>query len=107
MNTQLSPTASFYSALQNAFDHFNAELFEGKEYGWLICRSDKRLDGEAIVRLTLRQPHSPLIARFQSAQKSPRHRRPQCPSIEPCFQDHYVRAAVERRVDSLCDDISA
>jgi hypothetical protein len=27
---QLSPTASFYAALQSAFDHFNADLFDGK-----------------------------------------------------------------------------
>jgi hypothetical protein len=31
MNIPSSPTASFYSALQNTFDHFNAELFGGGE----------------------------------------------------------------------------
>jgi len=42
------------------------------------------------MRLTVCQPHSLLLAKFQFAQKSPRHRRPQCPNIEPCFQDRYV-----------------
>jgi hypothetical protein len=46
MNTQLSPTASFYSALQSAFDHFNTELFEGKLPHCLITlRSASRVYG--------------------------------------------------------------
>lgn len=46
MTLPLSPTASFYSALQNAFDHFNAELFEGKLPPCLITlRSASRVYG--------------------------------------------------------------
>ncbi len=46
MNIPLSPTASFYSALQSAFDHFNTELFEGKLPHCLITlRSASRVYG--------------------------------------------------------------
>ena len=46
MNIQTSPTASFYSALQSAFDHFNAELFEGNLPHCLITlRSASRVYG--------------------------------------------------------------
>ena len=46
MNTLPSPTASFYSSLQNAFDHFNAKLFGGKLPHCLITlRSASRVYG--------------------------------------------------------------
>lgn len=46
MSTPLSPTSSFYSTLQSAFDHFNAELFEGKLPHCLITlRSASRVYG--------------------------------------------------------------
>ncbi len=46
MNIPLSPTISFYSTLQVAYDHFNAELFEGKLPHCLITlRSASRVYG--------------------------------------------------------------
>ena len=42
----ISPTTEFYAALQCAFDHFNAELFEGKLPHCLITlRSASRVYG--------------------------------------------------------------
>ena len=46
MNSLLSPTASFYLALQNAFDHFNTELFDGKlPHCLMTLRSASRVYG--------------------------------------------------------------
>lgn len=46
MATSQSPTAEFYAALQSAYDHFNAELFEGKLPHCLITlRSASRVYG--------------------------------------------------------------
>jgi hypothetical protein len=46
MNIPISPTTSFYSALQGAFDHFNAEMFEGNLPPCLITlRSASRVYG--------------------------------------------------------------
>jgi hypothetical protein len=46
MNIPLPPTIGFYSTLQSAFDHFNAELFDGKLPHCLITlRSASRVYG--------------------------------------------------------------
>lgn len=46
MNTPISPTTEFYASLQSAFDHFNAELFEGMLPHCLITlRSASRVYG--------------------------------------------------------------
>lgn len=46
MNQPLTPTSSFYGALQKAFDHFNADLFEGNLPHCLITlRSASRVYG--------------------------------------------------------------
>lgn len=46
MNTPISPTTEFYAALQRAYDHFNAGLFEGKLPPCLITlRSASRVYG--------------------------------------------------------------
>jgi len=46
MGESVSPTAEFYAALQQAFDHFNGELFEGKLSHCLITlRSASRVYG--------------------------------------------------------------
>lgn len=46
MTQQPSPTSSFYAALQSAFDHFNADLFESKLPACLITlRSASRVYG--------------------------------------------------------------
>lgn len=41
-----------------------------------------------------------IIARFQFVQKSPMHRRPQCPSIELYFQGLYDQAVTGQHANS-------